>query len=123
MRKLIVVMVAMAALAIVWWLTPGDVPLATSGPRLAATLEREWPDATSPAREAAFSRDGALLATSNAAGDVVIRQTSDWRAVRKLRVPGGATSVVFAPDAARLFTAGYDGIVRAWRIADGRLVE
>ena len=123
MRKIAAVIVVLSGLAILWWLTPRAVPLTHSGPRLVATLAREWRDTASPAREATFSRDGALLATSNAAGEVVIRRTSDWRTVRRLLVPGGATAVVFAPDATSLFTAGYDGIVRAWSIADGRLTD
>ena len=124
MRKLGVAMiVVLTGLALIWWLTPREVQLARWGLRLTATLEREWPDTTNPAREAAFSPDGALLATSNASGQVVIRQTSDWRAVRSLGILGGATSVAFPPDGKLLFTAGYDGVVRGWRISDGRLVQ
>lgn len=123
MRRWVSVAVLLLGAALLWWLTPSQVPLATSGARLTATLEHEWREPIGPAREAAFSRDGVLLATSNAVGDVVIRRTTDWRIVRKLKVPGGVTSVVFAPDSKRLFTAGYDGIVRAWRIADGRMIK
>ena len=123
MRRLIAALVLLGGLAMLWWSTPSEVPLASSGPRLTAMLKREWPDASSPAREAAFSRDGALLATSNAAGEVIIRRASDWRVIQKLQVSGGATSLVFAPDSSRLFTAGYDGIVQAWRITDGHLVR
>ncbi len=74
----------------------------------------------SPGRESAFSTDSALLATSNANGDVVVRRTSEWRPIRRLAVPGGTTSLAFAPDARMLFTAGYDGIVRGWTIDTGR---
>jgi len=123
MRKLLVVALGLVGLATMWWLTPGEIPLADSGPRLSATLEKDWPDTESPAREAAFSPDGALLATSNAAGDVTLRQSPDWHAVRQLRVPGGVTSVAFAPDGTTLFTAGYDGIVRSWNVADSRLTD
>jgi WD40 repeat protein len=101
----------------------GRPPLATSGPRLDASLVKQWDSAGSPARQAAFSRDGKMLATSNAAGDVTVMQTTDWHDLRKFKVPGGATSLIFSADGTQLLTAGYDGIVRAWRISDGRLAS
>jgi len=45
----------------------------------------------------------------------------DLRIVRRLRHPGGATALAFAPDGLRLATSGYDGAIRLWDIATGRL--
>ena len=71
----------------------------------------------SPGRQAIFSPDGKLLAASNAAGDLVIRRTSDWKMVRRLQHPGGATSMAITPDSRSLISAGYDGRVRVWNLA------
>jgi WD40 repeat protein len=125
MRKFILgafLVVAMAAF-VLWVTRPEEPLLASSGPRLTATPVKQWENEGSPTRQSAFSPDGRLLATSNAAGDVTIMRTSDWRVVRKLKVPGGATSLAFARDGGRLFTAGYDGIVRTWRLSDGHLTS
>jgi WD40 repeat protein len=125
MRKYLLAVLLLATFAMVglWVTRPNEPSLASSGRRLIATPVKQWDNDGSPARQAAFSQDGRLLATSNAAGDVTVRQTSDWRAIRKLNVPGGATSLVFALDGLRLLTAGYDGVVRSWQLSDGRLVR
>ncbi|HEX6604128.1 MAG TPA: hypothetical protein VF027_04530, partial [Sphingomicrobium sp.] len=89
---------------------------ARAGPRLEASLAATWP-AEAPARQATFSRDGALLATSDASGAIAIRNTRDWKVVERLRHEGGATSIDFSPDARHLYSAGYDGTVRDWDLA------
>jgi len=93
--------------------------LARSGPRIEAKLAATW-SASAPARQVAFSRDGGLLATSDAAGLITIRDTADWKVQRELRHPGGATSVVFSKSGSALFSGGYDGAVRLWSLRDGR---
>jgi len=92
---------------------------ATQGPRIIATLERTWQLGGGPGRQVTFSRDGALLASANATGEVVVRRTSDWKPVSSLRHDGGATAVAFAPDN-QLLTAGYDGLLRAWDLGSAR---
>jgi WD40 repeat protein len=108
--------VALAALAA----CSADAPLpAASGERIAATLVREWRDSPAPAREAAFSPDGALLATSSADGTVTLHKVGSWAAVRRFVHPGGATSLAFDRAGKWLVTGGYDGVARLWRVADG----
>lgn len=64
-----------------------------------------------------------MLAVSNAGGDITIRRLPDFTALRTLHHEGGATAVVFNPDGSRLFSAGYDGVIRQWDLASGRLVD
>lgn len=86
---------------------------ATEGPKLQASLAASWP-AAAPARQATFSRDGRLLATSDASGLITIRDTRDWKALMQLHHPVGATSLAFAPNGTHLYSGGYDGTVRDW---------
>jgi WD40 repeat protein len=95
---------------------------ASDGPRIDARLERSWPG-DGPAREAAFSADGGYFASTSASGAVTIRRTSDWRETRRITHPGGATSADFSSDGSRLYTGGYDGVVRAWDAGSGRQVK
>lgn len=90
---------------------------ATQGARLEATLEAGWPTGGAPAREAAFSEDGALLATSDAGGRVTVRRTDGWEEAARFEHPGGATAVAFSPDGKTLYSGGYDGTIRAWNLA------
>lgn len=94
----------------------------TSGARLEAKLVATWP-ATAPARQLAFSRDGRFLATSDASGQLTLRDTRDWRLRKQLNHPGGATAVAFDKGGSQLFSAGYDGAVREWDLATGKLAR
>jgi WD40 repeat protein len=93
-----------------------DPTATTAGPRISASLAAVWPS-SGPARQVAFSRDGTLLATSDASGAITIRRTHDWRVVEQLNHPGGAVTVAFGNDDAHLFSGGYDGTVREWDLA------
>jgi len=73
----------------------------TNGPRLKAYLAATWP-AEGPARQAAFSRNGRLLATSDATGAITIRETLEWKVTELLRHPNGATTVTFGVDGSHL---------------------
>jgi WD40 repeat protein len=90
----------------------GPLRVAT-GPRLEASLAATWP-AEGPARQTAFSRDGRLLATSDASGAITIRDTHSWNVVERLRHQGGATSVAFDRAGTHLYSGGYDGTIRNW---------
>jgi WD40 repeat protein len=92
----------------------------STGPRLHAQRAASFRDDFSPGREAAFSADGRILATTSASGLVVLRQMPDLKIVRRLRHPGGATTIAFAPDGKRLATSGYDGAILLWEAATGR---
>ena len=97
-----------------------DAPkIARSGPLVHAQLERTIALGDAPAREPRFSRDGSLLALTSASGSIHLLRTSDWRTIRRFEHPGGATSAVFTPDGRRLFTSGYDGMVRSFDLATG----
>lgn len=88
------------------------------GPRLNASLAAQWPT-RAPARQLAFSHSGGLLATSDASGQIIVRDAPTWRPVAQLEHEGGATSLAFGSDDKILFSAGYDGKVRAWDL-EGR---
>ena len=98
----------------------GELEVSTQGERVEAGLEREWVPDGSPVRQSAFSRDGRMLATGSASGRVTLRETESWRVVADLIHAGGATSLAFSSDGRRLYTAGYDGNVRAWDVAGRR---
>jgi WD40 repeat protein len=98
-----------------------DPQLAESGPRVEPSLVAVWP-AAAPARQAVFSRDGTLLATSDASGAITIRSTHGWQISGRLKHPGGATALHFSTDGKYLFSAGYDGTVREWDLT-GRPTE
>jgi WD40 repeat protein len=88
----------------------------TSGPRIGASLASVWL-AKGPARQAAFSNDGTLLATGDASGAITIRRTPDWKVIEQLDHPGGAVTIAFGKDDRHLFSGGYDGVVREWDLA------
>jgi WD40 repeat protein len=75
-----------------------------------------------PAREVAFSPDGAILATSDADGIVALWPTRKRGRPRLIRQPPVA-SLAFAPDGATVATGSYDGKVRLWRVADAALLR
>jgi WD40 repeat protein len=100
----------------------GPQPVAT-GPLLRAERAAGFRDDPSPGREAAFSADGAMLATTSASGLVVLRRIPDLKIVRRLQHPGGVTTIAFAPDGKRLATSGYDGAILLWDVATGRLLR
>jgi WD40 repeat protein len=115
-------MLALAAcLAVAGCGSSGPTP-STSGPRLGASLAAAWP-ADGPARGTAFSADGRLLATSDASGQITVRDTVKWNVIEQLQHPVGATAVAFSSDGSHLFSAGYDGTVREWDLARHALVR
>ena len=93
--------------------------IVSSGPRVEAKLERAIALGDSPAREPRFSRDGRFVALTNAAGSIHVLRTSDWKLLRRFEHPGGATSAAFTRDGRRLFSSGYDGMVRSFDLASG----
>lgn len=119
MRSLSMLVVALLACA---GCSSSAPDLVDSGPRMTATKVAEW-TAAGPARESTFSRDGRLLALSDASGDIVIRDTGSWRVLERLNHAGGATSVAFSSDGKRVFSAGYDGLIREWERPGGRLLR
>lgn len=67
----------------------------------------------------AYSPDGRLLAS--AAGEVVLRDAVGGQLTRTLAEGMGMSALAFAPMGEFLVTAGQDGKVRRWRVADGSL--
>lgn len=90
-----------------------DGEVATNGLRLEASLAAVW-RVTAPARQSAFSRDGSLLATSDASGAITIRSTKNWEILERVNHSGGATTLAFGRDGTHLFSSGYDGSIRDW---------
>jgi WD40 repeat protein len=72
----------------------------------------------------AFTPDGSLIATGNAAGVVKLRESKTGRVIHSLSDhKGGATSLVFSPDGNTLFCGqGYGG-ARVWDVRYGRLLR
>jgi len=71
----------------------------------------------------AFSPDGAMLASVDFDGQVLVRDVATGR----LRYPALSTStaltgVTFSPDSRRLAVNGYDGLVRLWDATTGNLL-
>ena len=102
-----------------WWFgrEPAAPPLATSGPRLEATLVRMWKPHASPLRGVEFAGPDRLV--SGAADGKIVVQSLDGRAIRSFEHPGGVAWLSVSPDAASIATGGYDGVVRLWRTVDG----
>ncbi len=80
---------------------------------------------------AAFSPDGKVLASARGGeidgtnGKVTLLDPATGKKLREL-TPGhlnGATDVAFHPDGKTLYSAGRDTVVRAWRVADGKLLQ
>lgn len=93
-----------------------------SGPRLEGSIAATWP-AAAPARQAIFSDDGRLLATSDASGLITIRETGGWKVLQQFHHPVGATSLAFSPDGGHLYSGGYDGTVRDWDLKRRALAQ
>ena len=110
-----------AAAALAFGLRVERPEISARGPGITANLERTIALGEAPAREPRFSRDGRLLALTSAAGPVYVVRTSDWRAIRRFEHPGGATAAAFTPDGRRLYSSGYDGVVRSWDVPSSRL--
>jgi WD40 repeat protein len=72
----------------------------------------------------ALSRDGRLLAYSNARGSIILLETGAWTEVRRLDGhPMGASSIAFHPISRYLASTGRDGAVRIWDSDTGKAVN
>jgi WD40 repeat protein len=73
----------------------------------------------------AFSPDSKLLASGGAKNTVFVRQTSDGKILRSMRMPGPRvgqiTGLAFSPNGNLLAASGGDTSVRLWQVADGKL--
>jgi WD40 repeat protein len=100
----------------------GSAPSPTPGSPVRLQLERRLTLGDQPAREIAFSPDGAILATSSADGTLALWPTHAKGKPRLIRQPPIA-SLAFAPDGASIATGSYDGAVRLWRVPDGKPIR
>lgn len=88
--------------------------------RLTGRLEARLEDHGPGALQAAFSPDGAYLATASASGLIVIRETAGWSRLREMSVAGGGQlAIAYSPDGSRLATCGADDQVHVWDPATG----
>jgi WD40 repeat protein len=78
---------------------------------------------TAPGRDAAFSPDNRLLATSSVDATIRLWRLSDDQPVAVLRQPVGVTSIKFSPDGQTLVSGSYDSEVRLWNVATGKLIR
>ena len=77
-----------------------------------------------PSETAAFSRDAALLATSNGNKAVLLRETRGGAPERLFESStGGVYAVAFSPDGRWFATGGKDRAVRVWEVSTGRKVR
>lgn len=71
----------------------------------------------------AFSPDGSLLAAGGVGSEVHVYRTADGKRSATLGDHEGAVfSVVFAVDGKRIFTGGFEGLIRTFDPATGRLM-
>jgi hypothetical protein len=85
-------------------------------------LVREFERQPGPVHSVAFSPDGTLLAVGSSGAEVRVYRTKDGE---KVAACGGHAGAVFAlefsTDGQRLFTGGFEGLVRVFDPATGRL--
>ncbi len=70
-------------------------------------------------RTAAFSRDGALLATGGEDAVLLLWRTADGEVTRTLPHPQAVVAVAFSPDGAKVATGGADGVTRVFDVKSG----
>ena len=76
------------------------------------------------ATQAAFSRDGKLVATSSDDGTARVWDSGNGRELAVIKGhKGEVNGVVFFPETARIATAGQDGTVRIWDWASGKEIS
>jgi WD40 repeat protein len=72
----------------------------------------------------ALSRDGRMLAYSNARGSIILMETAGWTEVKRLDGHAmGASSIAFHPISRYLASTGRDGAVRIWDSDTGKAVN
>ena len=80
-------------------------------------------DEESPVRSVALGPGGTLLASSNSAGTIRLRKSSDGGLIREFK--GNTSSVdtvAFSPDGKTLISGSEDGTTKLWSTGDGRLL-
>lgn len=71
--------------------------------------------AAGPVSSFAVSRDGRMLAYSNARGSIILLETGSWTEVKRLDGhQSGASSIAFHPISRYLASTGRDGAVKIW---------
>lgn len=85
-------------------------------------LVREFERQPGAVQSVAFSPDGSLLAVGSTGSEVRVYQTGDGKRKATLSGHDGAVfALAFAADGQRLFTAGFEGLVRAFDPTTGKL--
>ena len=85
-------------------------------------LVREFERQPGPVQSVAFSADGSLLATGNTGTEVRVYETASGKKKATLAGPAGSEfALKFSPAGKRLYTAGFEGIIRVFDPVSGRL--
>ncbi len=85
-------------------------------------LVREFERQPGPVQAVAFSPDGSLLAAGSTGSEVRVYQTGDGKRKAALAGHDGAVfALAFSADNQRVFTAGFEGLVRVFDPATGKL--
>jgi WD40 repeat protein len=101
-----------------WVFTSGDDGTTRTWSLGADPELRTVAQGTSPVRDVAASRNGAVVADARADGTVTV-QTAEGRSLLGVRLAGPATSVALSDDGRRLLATGEDGSIVVWAVPTG----
>jgi eukaryotic-like serine/threonine-protein kinase len=90
----------------------------STGKKEGCLLRSQW---GSPEAEVAFSRDGKLVATTAATGDIVLWDMTTEEELRRMTpYRSEVTSMAFSPDGKQLLEGREDYLARSWEVQTGK---
>lgn len=89
-----------------------------------STLVRKFDEQEGAIHALAFSPDGSRIAAGGIAEEVNVYNTESGDKIATCALPGGGAFVLaFAPDGKQLLAAGFDGVLRTFDAAGGKLIK